>query len=304
MGRGAGVSLKRMSLITRLVSATRERRLLSGLRRHYLTYKDIGRERVLRDILKQPRVMPRRLPSIRLNGDFSSGSSALIKMAFESALTESRLPTEVRKIKGMSGQRYRSFINLLVGSYPEARYLEVGSAGGSTATAALHGNRAKALCIDNWSQFGGPRSEFFANIEKVRSPDIDFSLLEDDFRSVCYDEIGRFNIYFFDGPHEEKDHYDGIVLAQPAAADSHVLIVDDWNWLQVRIGTLRALIDSKCRIECSIEIRTTLNNKHAAVVGEDSEWHNGSFIGLIRKPLMVASCGPMPFSYDKSTNEG
>ena len=119
----------------------------------------------------------------------------------------------------MSGQRYRSFINSLVASHPDPRYLEIGSFAGSTATAALHGNRGKALCIDNWSQFGGPHSDFFDNIEKVLSSDIDFSFLEQDFRAVRYDRIGTFNIYLFDGPHEERDQYDGIALAQPALTD-------------------------------------------------------------------------------------
>lgn len=281
-----------MNFITRLMSAAREERVLSGLHRRItsplLATRDIGRERILRKLLKQPHAMPWRMPSMRLNGDFSSSTAVLIKTAFERANLV-RAPTEIRAIKGMSGQKYRLFVNLLVGSYRDARYLEVGSSTGSTATAALHGNCAKALCIDNWSQFGSPRSAFFANIEKVRSPAIDLSFLEEDFRSVRYDEIGTFNIYFFDGPHEEKDHYDGIVLPQPALAGSYVLIVDDWNWRQVRIGTLRGLRDSECRIDCSIEIRTTLNNSHAVVSGKDSDWHNGSFIGLIRKPLTGVS---------------
>ena len=69
----------------------------------------------------------------------------------------------------------------------------------------------------------------------------------------------------FDGPHAERDQYDGVVLAQPALDKSHVLIVDDWNLSQVRDGTMRALIDTRCRIDAWIEVRTTFDNTHPSI---------------------------------------
>src|SRR5947207_1154180 len=89
--------------------------------------------------------------------------SALVMKSFTRALVrDSKLPDFVREVEGMSGQVYRSFINNFVGEHPDARYLEIGSWGGSTATAAMYGNKMKCLCIDNWSQFGGPKDVFFA----------------------------------------------------------------------------------------------------------------------------------------------
>jgi hypothetical protein len=185
----------------------------------------------------------------------------------------------------MSGLKYRAFINNLVRSCPNPRYLEVGSWAGSTATAALSGNCASALCIDNWSQFGGPKDQFFQNIENVLSEKIHFKFMECDFRSVDYGSIGKFNIYLFDGPHEEADQYDGVVIAQPALTETFFLIVDDWNWRTVRLGTLRALAASRCQLESSIEVRTTLDDLHSSAWGEQSDWHNGYFIAVVRKPL-------------------
>ena len=45
------------------------------------------------------------------------------------------------------------------------------------------------------------------------------------------------NIYLYDGPHHFEDHFDGIKLVQPALEKKFILIVDDWNWDQVRNGT-------------------------------------------------------------------
>jgi hypothetical protein len=182
----------------------------------------------------------------------------------------------------MSGQKYRAFINILLSSCLKPRYLEIGSWAGSTATAALSGNRASALCIDNWSEFGGPKDQFFQNIEKVLSKKIQFKFLEQDFRTVDYGSIGQFNIYLFDGPHREADQYDGVVLAQPALTTTFFLIVDDWNWRAVRLGTFRGLAASRCHLECSIEVRTTLDDDHPSVFGKQSDWHNGYFIAVVR----------------------
>ena len=203
--------------------------------------------------------------------------------------TCSPLSDGVRQIEGMSGQKYRLLINQLVGSLPDARYLEIGSWAGSTAAAALCGNKVGALCIDNWSQFGGPREAFFANIKKVLTSDIRLDVIESDFRAVDYNKIGAFNIYLFDGPHAEKDQYDGVMIAQPALTNPFILIVDDWNWSEVRLGTFQALLDARCRVEASVEIRTTWDDTHPALAGRDSDWHNGYFIGVVNKRMVCVS---------------
>jgi hypothetical protein len=208
----------------------------------------------------------------------------LVTKAFARALVgDSKLPQAIGNIEGASGQVYRSFINNLVESYSDPRYLEIGCWAGSAATAALYGNRAKCVCIDNWSQFGDPKEAFLTNIAMVRSENIDFNLIEKDFRKVDYGALGTFNIYMFDGPHDEIDQYDGVIMAQRALEKSHILIVDDWNWMSVRCGTLRALVDANCRVEFWIEVRTSFDNTHPRIAFQQSDWHNGYFIAVVNK---------------------
>ena len=71
-------------------------------------------------------------------------------------------------IDGMSGYRYRWFINTLVRRMAHPAYLEVGSWQGSTLCAAIAGNAVRALAIDNWSEFGGPKDQFLANVGRFR----------------------------------------------------------------------------------------------------------------------------------------
>jgi hypothetical protein len=193
----------------------------------------------------------------------------------------------VLDMDGMSGTRYRMFINRLMQLHGcDARYLEVGSWKGSTLASAIEGNKGHACAIDNWAEYDGPRDAFFANIAQTPT-EATLDVIEADFRSVKYSGIkgGPFNVFMFDGPHNEQDQYDGVRLTHRAMADSYTLIVDDWNWLGVRTGTLKALIDARLRVEHAIEIRTSTDNCAPATTHTRSktEWHNGYFIAKIRK---------------------
>jgi Methyltransferase domain len=222
--------------------------------------------------------------SIVTQGVGSSLYWAAINNALNRALAlDSKLPEPVLRMTGMSGRKYRRFINNLVSGLVDARYLEIGSWAGSTACAAMYGNHARIYCIDNWSEFGGPKEHFFQVTAACRSPDIQFDFQESDYRKVDYTSIGHFNLYMFDGPHTYQDQYDGIRLAVPALDHEFVLIVDDWNWERVRKGTLDAVVDSKLRILGSVEIRTTQGgDDFPKIQMQHSEWHNGYFIGAVR----------------------
>ena len=191
---------------------------------------------------------------------------------------------EILGMSGMSGRKYRRLINRMISLASAPRYLEVGSWAGSTACSAIHGNRVEITCIDNWSEFGGPKDVFLANVAAASNPGVAFSFIESDFRKADFGAIGPFNVYLFDGPHSRQDQYDGVRLAQPALADTFVLIVDDWNWDQVRSGTFDAITDEKLRLHLSVEIRTTRDNSHALQSMEHSDWHNGYFLCVCRKP--------------------
>ena len=193
------------------------------------------------------------------------------------------LPDRLLAMPGLSGRKYRRFINALIGNLEVPRYLEVGCYTGSTACTALFGNRASATLIDNWSQFGG-RKEFDANLASIESPDLHVAVVERDFRTVDAASLGTHDVYLFDGPHAEADQYDGIANFQDALATDFILVVDDWNWPSVRAGTRRALEATGCAIHHAVEIRTTADNSHPAINGAASDWHNGYFVACLRKP--------------------
>jgi hypothetical protein len=226
--------------------------------------------------------------SIVLSGDWSSPEAQRLSDAWFSALAmEHKLPNEVRYMEGMSGRKYRYLINNLINSTPDARYLEVGTYLGSTACSAMWGNKMKVTCIDDWSQsfFLGKSAKdgFLQNTAACTTDDIDFNFIESDFRKVNTSAIGKYNIYMFDGPHEEQDQYDGVALYEQALDDVYTLIVDDWNGPGVRKGTIDALEKLGHTVLARIDIITRNDSVHPEIWGPGSDWHNGYFIAVVSK---------------------
>lgn len=218
------------------------------------------------------------------NGDWSNHNSKILLDCFIMSIkNEHQLSAHILNMSGMSGKKYRFFINNLIKKIENTRYLEIGSWAGSTACSAMFNNSCKITCIDNWSQFGGPKEIFFQNVESICNNKINFDFIESNFYDINFSNIGKYNIYLYDGSHEEEDQFQGIVKAQEALDDEYFLIIDDWNWDFVRHGTIRAINILNSHIISSIEIRTTLDNSHPQLAHEHSDWHNGYYLAYIKK---------------------
>jgi len=223
------------------------------------------------------------ITTITFDGEDTPGTQGgRIKQALDDVLAgKHKLSDDIAAIEGMSGQLYRQLINNLVALTPDARYLETGSLKGSTSCSAMYKNKVTATCIENfhWDY----RDLFYKNTSSVLTNDIQFRHIESDFRAVDYKNIGKYNIYMFDGPHEHHDQYDGVCIAQPALDDSYILIVDDWNWANVQNGTWDALRDLGYGLISKLEIKTTDDNTYPKIADHFSDWHNGYLIAAIEK---------------------
>ena len=197
------------------------------------------------------------------------------------------LPPQILKMKGLSGRKFRIMINSLVNLIDNPRYLEIGCWLGSTACSASFKNNLKITCVDNWSQnflYGvNPEVEFNNNIKKFLSKKSKLTLINNDFRKIKFSNLKKHNIFFFDGPHHYEDHYDAIEFTLTAMENNFIMIIDDWNWKQVREATFDSIRSNKLKILSSLEIRTTLDDSSALIVGEKSDWHQGCIFFNIQK---------------------
>ena len=192
---------------------------------------------------------------------------------------------------GMSGVMTRILMNNLA-NFDGLKYAEIGTFTGSTLFSALYGNKIAALCCDNWSQFNGPSEQFKINMnvysqgtpvnQSVEVFEADFNDLE--FGIGSWKDI---DFYLFDGPHDKKSQYNGIVKAYPALSDRFIVMVDDWNWGGPREGTLDAIRDLE--ITVLNDLRITTDPEQFNEIGQvtnrfqNSNWHNGIAVFACKK---------------------
>ena len=118
----------------------------------------------------------------------------------------------------MSGTLTRHLYNNICSFENDVRYLEIGTWKGSSLISSLYGNNhVKAVVIDNWSQFGGPRDEFDKNIQKF-IPNANLEVIENesfsiDLKSTFGDR--KFNIYLYDGDHSAEAQSKALTYYKP-----------------------------------------------------------------------------------------
>jgi hypothetical protein len=207
---------------------------------------------------------------------------SLIQTAFTMAEYKlSKITTCIIDMEGMSGTMTRHFYNNLLNT-DDARYLEIGTWKGSSVCSAMCGNRAKVVCIDNWSEFGGPKSEFLVNFENFKGEN-DAMFIENDAFKVDVSTLPKFNIYMYDGNHTNESHYKALLHYYDCLDDVFIFIVDDWNWKEVRDGTTSSIQKLNLKVLYEKEIRLTWDNSHTPQPLAAQTWHNGIYVAILEK---------------------
>lgn len=200
---------------------------------------------------------------------------------------ESKIDCPLHEAEGMTGVKTRHLYNNLCSlELPDRslKYLEVGSYTGSSLCAALYKNpHVTAWAYDNFSEFDGPIGKFSKNVERF-IPDANLFFKEEDFFKADLSELeNQIDIYLYDGPHTRSHHHDAIVKAWPVLAPESIVIVDDWNWPEVRDGTYQGFLEVGARVGKAWEIRHTWDNTHTPVEVREREFWNGIAIFIISK---------------------
>mgnify|MGYP001162715011 CR=1 FL=1 len=190
----------------------------------------------------------------------------------------SNLSKEVLDIEGMSGYKTRHFYNNIC-SIKDAVYLEIGCFKGSSLCAAMYKNSMSCVAIDNWTLWEGPKDEFLENYNKFKGIN-NCKFIEQDCWTIECSELPKFNIYMYDGHHSEDSHYKAINHFYDCLQDKFIYLVDDWNWQEVRSGTINSIKDNNLNILYKKEIFT---ENDPGREGKFSEWHNGIGIFVLEK---------------------
>jgi hypothetical protein len=206
----------------------------------------------------------------------------LIEISFQNAENNlSKITNDIISIDGMSGTKTRHFYNNLL-NIPDARYLEIGTWKGSSVCSAMCENKAKVICIDNWSEFGGPKNEFLVNFEKFKGEN-EATFIENDCYKVDVSILPKFNIYMYDGNHTNESHYKALLHYYNCLDDVFIFIVDDWNWKDVRDGTINSIQKLNLKVLYEKEIRLTWDDSHTSQPEASDTWWNGIYVAILQK---------------------
>lgn len=223
---------------------------------------------------------------------YSIDLNKFTKLKIKNDLT---LNEELLQYPGMTGTKTRHLYNNICNLYSRkgipVRYLEIGTWYGSSSIAMLFKNHIEdSLFIDNWAQFGGYKSKFIEAVEKYKTNSSKYNFIESDCWKVDTKVLPQkyFNIYLYDGDHSELDQYQALAYYINVLQDTFIFLVDDWNFLHVHDGTLRAIrelnltVNFRHEIFISPEQLTGMPNHE----GKKTFW-NGCGIFVLTKPKIV-----------------
>jgi hypothetical protein len=169
---------------------------------------------------------------------------------------------EICEVPRMSSLAIGALINEGVRQMPrEQIFVNVGVWHGFTYLSGILDNEDKrCVAIDNFSEFGGPRTAFLRRFRRYGSGRHHF--FEMDYRRY-FSEVhrGTIGFYIYDGGHTYKDQLNGLQIAEPHFSDRCIIVVDDTNYQAVR----QAIEDFIDQSDSSYQIvldETTFCNYH------------------------------------------
>jgi len=202
----------------------------------------------------------------------------------------SGLPPEIIQLEGMSSPKVRHFLNSVC-SFEDTRYLEVGTAAGSTHVSAMFGNSPEvAVGMDLWleQKNEGGKEAFLENCEKclgqkpTEEPSDWYLMSGDCFQADLSKMPHDINVYFYDGGHEVEDHFQALKYFEPILADRFIMIIDDWNDHRVQLGTRLAIKEGMYDVVFSHYGQANPGST-PGVFGDMAEWWNGILFLVLEK---------------------
>lgn len=211
--------------------------------------------------------------------------SPKVQQAVDAVMTSAMDNIDIDVI-GLTSWKMESLINKLAGN--SNRYLEIGSALGATACAALKNNKIEAICVDTWSETFQPANELFTMPENKKEDFITnvkrykgenkVIVYESDMLMVNREEITDVDFLFYDGPHDIGSTIKALKYYAPCLSNEAFILVDDANWEGVVQGVDEAIRAMNVDVLYS---KVVLNDQE-----DINAWWNGFYLLVVKKKLV------------------
>jgi hypothetical protein len=157
----------------------------------------------------------------------------------------------------MSTLAVAAILNHAVGALaPGTSYVNVGVWQGFTFLAGGAGHDdTTCIGIDDFSELGGPRSQFLKRLAKHGGANHHF--FELDYREYfAREHQGPIGLYLYDGAHGYDDQLEGLRAAEPFLAEECTVVVDDTNLPEPRQATLDFVANSDRAWHVVFDVKT------------------------------------------------
>lgn len=191
----------------------------------------------------------------------------------------SKINDSVKSVGGFTSNHVRHLLNNICNS-GEIGYLEIGIHHCAMLIAASFMNKGKYIGIDNFSQLGSNKLTALRNADMFKK-DCNIEIIEGDcFDQSVIDQIegNSIDVFVYDGDHEERSQYNAMTKYIDKIKDNVCFIVDDWNWANVRSGTMSSITNLGLNVIESWDLYTPDKKNGVA-----DSWWNGLGIFLLEK---------------------
>lgn len=175
------------------------------------------------------------------------------------------LKNSLLKIDSMSTYAIGHLVNQICLRLSENQiYLNIGCWKGFTLVAGMIDTSCKVIGVDNFSQFDGPKNEFYSNFQRYQNKQKHFFYDEDYkiFFKNFEKKNERVSFYYYDGEHSYKNQYDNLHIADNYLDKGSIIFIDDINFPEVENGTNDFLGKTNSNYKVVKKIKTANNHCH------------------------------------------
>ena len=212
---------------------------------------------------------------------------AAIRNAIEKAKNhQSKMDETAWSVPALSSLKIRHLMNNL--GAISTHYLECGVHKGGLFCSTIRNNPniIMAYANDNFASDGSSEDkaypQFIANVEKCKSEQT-YSLpnIRETFECDPLEIKSPIDLYLFDADHSYESQRKAMTHFLPSMADEFIVVVDDWQYGDVKVATMEGLHESGCKVLFQQEL---LNEEpYTEDQHRNEEWWRGLFIALLKK---------------------
>jgi hypothetical protein len=199
---------------------------------------------------------------------------------------QSNMPLSALEVPFLGSLKIRALLNNL--GAIATHVADVGSHKGGSMCSMLAGNKniISATAIDSWASDETNADDkaypqFIDNVNKLKSENTELNVIVGDCWGVSLDLIhNKIDLYSYDAGHSKEDQKQALIYYKGMLADEFVYVCDDWEYGEVKEGTMDGVSEGGYEILFQQELLNPLGTTEGDHLNE--HWWRGYAVFLLK----------------------